>query len=428
MRFTDAAVKALKPQADRYEVWEDGQTGFGVRVSPKGLKSWIFMYRFDGKARRMTLGNYPAMSLRDAGLALAEAKKKLDLGADPGVSLVQSRKDDREALTVKDLVDEYLERWAKPRKRSWQEDERILNLDVVPGWGRRKAKDITRRDVLKLLDGIVGRGAPIQANRTLEVVRRMFNFAIERDIIAVSPCYLVKAPSRENRKDRVLSADEIRALWCGLDRAGDPASDDAKKVKLHPLSALAVKLMLVTCQRKGEVVGVRWEDIDREAEMWTIPAEVAKNGQAHRVPLSKLALDILDAAERLATPKPKKGQTLTPERPPFVFYSARTRAPFTPEAINTALSRNFEALGVKDFTPHDLRRTGASHMTSMGIPRLTVSKVLNHVEKGVTAIYDRYAYDPEKRHALDTWAARLVEIVEGKAPAGNVVALRPAEA
>ena len=125
------------------------------------------------------------------------------------------------------------------------------------------------------------------------------------------------------------------------------------------LVALVVKVMLVTCQRKGEVVSARWDDIDCEAKVWTIPAERTKNGQAHRVPLSAFVLDLLAEAGK------KTGKEA------HVFHSARIGAPFTPSTINTALLRSLDVLGVKNFTPHDLRRTGASHMTSMGIPRLS---------------------------------------------------------
>ena len=412
MKFTDAGIRALKPEASRYVAWADGMPGFGLRVSPKGRKTWVYMYRFEGRARMMTLGNYPKMTLREAGAAYGAAAEQVDKGGDPAQQTVATHKADREALTVNALVTEYIDKWAKPRKKSWEEDQRILDHDVKPVWGRRKAASITRRDVLKLLDGIVERGAPIQANRTLAVVRRMFNFAIERDIVAASPAHRVKAPARETKKDRVLTADEIRALWAGLNRAGKTPEGKALKVEMRPLVAVAIQLVLVTCQRKGEVVSARWEDVDEEALVWTIPAHLAKNGQAHRVPLSPLALDLFKEAR-----KKTKGKT-------HVFHSARTDTHFTPEAINTALHRNLDALGLQGFTPHDLRRTGASHMTSMGISRLTVSKILNHVETGVTAVYDRHSYDAEKRQALDAWGARLQEIASGAARPGNVVAMK----
>ena len=159
MKLTDRSVAALKPKAHRYEVW-DGQ-GFGVRVTPRGVKSWIWLYRYNGKPRRMTLGNYTALGLADARLRLAEARRVLDTGRDPGAIIVQEKLAERQAETVAELAEWYLEGWARKHKRSAGEDERILRKDVIPAWGSRKAKDIPRKDVIALLDGIEGRGAPI---------------------------------------------------------------------------------------------------------------------------------------------------------------------------------------------------------------------------------------------------------------------------
>ncbi len=207
MKLTDRTIKALKPKTERYEAWESGRTGLGVRVSPAGRKSWIYMYRFDGKPRRMTLGTYPAIGLANARVKHAQAKETLEKGSDPGALHVEKRRAERKAETVQNLVDEYLEKYARPRKRSAGEDERILLKDVLPAWGKRKAKDIRRRDVILLLDGIVERGAPVAANRTLGVIRRMFNFAVARDLLDATPVAMVKAPAKETRRDRVLSAD-----------------------------------------------------------------------------------------------------------------------------------------------------------------------------------------------------------------------------
>jgi integrase len=403
MRFTDRSLKALKPKAERYEVWEDGQTGLGVRVSPKGRKSWIFMYRFIGKARRMGLGTYPAISLASAHVKHAKAKELIDKGIDPAAQQVERKRADRTAETVADLIEEYLEKWARPRKRSAAGDERQLRKDVLPVWGTRKAKEITRRDVITLLDGIVERGSPIQANRTLAVIRKMFNFAISRDIVGATPVAMVRAPAKENQRDRVLSAEEIRTLWKGLDTAA--MSEGVK---------LALKLQLATAQRKGEIVGAAMAEFDFEDNVWTIPAERSKNGQAHRVPLSPLALSLIAEAQEHAGDSP------------WLFPSPRDKGPIAPPAVNRAVCKSLPAIDVADLTPHDLRRTAASFMTSLGISRLTVSKILNHVETGVTAVYDRHSYDNEKRHALDTWAAHLESVVNGKPSASNVVSLATA--
>jgi Arm DNA-binding domain/Phage integrase central domain len=191
-KFTDRAIRNLKPKGARHELWEGN--GFGIRVTPNGSKSWVFVYHHAGRSRRMTLGTYPAMTVAHAHLAHGQALTDLDQGIDPGAAIVRQRRVDRAAPTLGDLATEYLERWAKPRKRSWKEDERILERDVLPLWRWNKGKEITRSDVIALLDRIVDRGSPIAANRTLAVVRRMFNFALSRDLVPANPCAQVKPP------------------------------------------------------------------------------------------------------------------------------------------------------------------------------------------------------------------------------------------
>jgi integrase len=398
MKFTDRFIRALRPKAERYEVWEGGRPGFGIRVSSQGRKTFIYLYRFQGKPRRLSLGAYPAMSLVDAHVAHANAKKALDQGIDPGAVDQAVKEEERRAPTVAALANEYLERHAKPNKRSWQEDARILRKDVLPAWGNRKAKDVTRRDIISLLDAIVDRGAPIGANRTLAVVRRMFNFALERGVLDATPCAAVKAPSKENQRDRVLNDKELRAFWHGLDRAA--MSEGIR---------LALRLQLLTAQRKGEVIALSWNQIS--SEVWTIPAGIAKNKHAHRIPLSVQALALLDYIKAHA------GASR------WAFPSPSGKGHITPEAVDHAIRNNRQLFGINPFTPHDLRRTVASHMTAMGISRLVVGKILNHVESGVTKVYDRHSYDGEKRQALEAWGRRLEAIVRGEVPS-KVVVLR----
>jgi integrase len=410
VRFTDKSVAAQRPKTKRYEVWEGG--GFGIRVSPRGSKTWVWVYHFDRRPRRMTFGAYPAMGLADARVRLAEARKLLQRGIDPREATVQQRQADRVAKTIAELAEVYLERWARPHKRSAAEDERILRKDVIPAWGRRKAKDIVRGDVIALLDNIVDRGSPIAANRTLAVIRRMFGWALSRDIVAASPCVAVKAPSKERRRDRVLSADEIAAFWRALDNPGLAISSAIR---------LALKLQLVTAQRKGEVVSAEWSEFDLDERVWTIPAVKAKNGMSHRVPLSPLALAILaNIASSGWAAKTDTAQDATR----WLFPSPRIGKPITGSAIDHAMRGHRNALGTGDATPHDLRRTAASHMTSIGIGRLVVSKILNHAEPGVTAVYDRHSYDAEKRAALAAWGARLEEIIGTRTVRGSLVQLR----
>ena len=403
MRFTDRSITSLKPKAARYEAWEDGRTGFGVRVAPIGRKSWVYMYRFDGKARRMTFGPYPRMSLADARVKLAEAKRKLDRGIDPGAEAVKARRAERQAETVQELVDEYLAKWARPRKRSAAEDERCLNSDVLPYWGHRKAKSITRRDVIVCLDRVMDRGSPVMANRLLAIMRRMFGFGVERDILEVNPCIRIRAPGEEVSRDRVLTETELVEFWRGLDHA-----------KMSDQVRLALRLMVVTAQRRSEATNAEWTEFDLDHCLWVIPKERAKNGIAHEVPLSALALEVLEGARvvgvesRWLFPSPKVGGR-----------------PIVPAAINHALAVNRDIFKIANFRPHDLRRTVASHLTALGVPRLVVGKILNHSERqDITSVYDRHDYREPKRLALAAWGSKLEELLSAKPAPENVVRLK----
>ncbi|MFP6758484.1 MAG: tyrosine-type recombinase/integrase [Alphaproteobacteria bacterium] len=401
MRFTDRSITALKPRSDRYEVWEDGRTGFGVRVAPSGRKSWIFMYRFDGKPRRMTLGVFPLMGLADAGLAIAKAKQKHAMGRDPAAEAVADHNAERQAETVEDLFTEYLEKYSRPRKRSSDEHKRCFEKDILPHWGNRKAKSITRRDGIILFDRIVDRGAPIMANRTLAVVRKVFAFGVDRDILAANPLLGIRPPGKEVRRDRVLSDSEIKTFWNELENATMPEA-----------VRLALKLLLVTIQRRSEVMEASWAEFDLSNGNWTIDATRTKNGIAHTIPLSEMALVLLSevresgAGSRWLFPSPRLDDR-----------------PISRGVINHCLAANREVISVKNLRPHDLRRTGASQMTAMGIPRLVVGKILNHTDRSITAVYDRHEYGKEKRHALNAWGTHLTEIIGDRGVAKNVVPL-----
>jgi integrase len=395
MKMTARSIEAIRPPASgQIDYWDADSSGFGLRVSAGGRKAWVAMYRHGNVKRRLTIGTYPALSLAEAREKAAIAHHAVQYsGTDPAAA----KKAERAAETFAELARDYIERHAKRQKRSWRKDQLILEKDALSRFGKRKAKDITRRDIITMLDEIVSRGAPIQANRTLEVVRKLFNWAIARDILGANPCYRVPKPSNENRSDRVLSQDEIRDVWSAL------AAES-------PLTAATFKLRLLTAQRGAEVLAMRWDQVS--SGWWTIPAGIAKNGLTHRVPLSAPVLRLLDKVQTLG-----KGSE-------WVFPGAdgeRHRV-----AIHKAHDRIRRRSRVS-FVPHDLRRTAASHMTSMGISRLVISKVLNHVESGITAVYDRHSYDAEKRAALDAWARRVEEMLSGMTIAPpNVVSLRSA--
>jgi integrase len=254
-----------------------------------------------------------------------------------------------------------------------------------------KAKDVTRRDVRLLIDKVIDRGVTTYANRIFALARKVFNFALQRDLVDTNPCHGLPQPQREHRRDRVLSESEIGELWREFEAE-------------RPLVAASYKLRLLTAQRGGEILGMGWDHIDFASGWWTIPPEIAKNGMAHRVPLSRQVRAILAEIKLL-------GLSST-----WVFPNPTRSGPM--DTTQKAAERIRTRTGI-DFRQHDLRRTAASHMTGMGISRLVVGKILNHVEPGVTAVYDRHSYDREKREALEAWAGRLDEIVKGSQPAAG---------
>jgi integrase len=346
----------------------------------------------------MTLGSYPKLTLAEARAKAAKAGEEVSKGNDPGRSWVEKKKDDRKAPTIEGLVEEYLEKWAKPRKKTWREDERILHKDVIPFIGRRKAKDIKKRDLVLLLDAVVDRGSPIAANKTYEIIRKMFDFAVSRSLLEYSPCIGIGKPSKPTARDRILDEKEVKTFWGKLD-----------EIPITKGTALAFKLLLVLGQRRGETVSIEWKELDLDKHTWTIPGEKAKNGNPHKVPLPSLAMEIILEAKELA----KNNR--------WVFPGLSGDKCLSPRTMSQTIIKNRELIGIDHFTVHDLRRTMASLMTGMGIPRLTVSKVLNHSEGGTTRIYDRHTYDAEKLQALETWQRKLRNILtEEKAKVVNL--------
>lgn len=403
--FTDRYIKALKPienQKKPFDIRENSGQGFAITVFPSGAKSFVYIYHFGGRKRRMTLGKYPQMSLADAKQAHRKALKELESDKDPALEVKRKTMEEQGASTVAGLTKEYLETYAKPNKRSWKEDERMLYKDVLPIWGKRKAHDITRRDVIQMLDKIKERGAPIIANRTLACIRRMFNFAIKRALLDSSPCVMIEAPAKENRRDRYLSEDEIRIFWHGLNNA--PMTLSIK---------LALKFLLATAQRKSEVITAEWSEIDFNSKIWTIPAEKSKNKMSHRVPLSFLALELLEKIKEI------NGNSH------LLFPSEKSPAPIRGQSVDHALRRSMHIFSnITHFCVHDCRRTAATHMASLRISGEILSRILNHAKRGVTEQhYIKHGYDDEKRHALEAWSNKLMSIINSSKSITTVIEL-----
>lgn len=435
IELTDLGVKSIRPGPQRIDYFDTIRPGLVLRVSPSGHRTWCVLYRVGGDVpsntlRRKTLGAYPDLTLAKARKRAAADLLKAQAGKDPGAEKTAARK----AETFGELADAYLE-VAKKRKRSWGEDERILNAELLDHWRTKKVRHLTRRDVRERIDAIAER-APVMANRVWALVSRIFNFAIEREWIDANPAARITRQP-ETSRDRCLSHDEIRALWGYLEdarilrRVGEPepapeqdgtcpnlpapAPGKGKKrgPRTAPMIARGLQVLLLTAQRPGEVFRMRWEDLElpedwrtdqalKTPAWWTIPEAFSKNKEAHRVPLTSGVLAILRECAALA-----------PENNRWVFAgiaggSVAARAKRAAAAFSKDLGFSFHR--------HDLRRTAASEMAAAGIPRDTIAKVLNHVDRGarMTAVYDRYSYDLEKRVALETWARRLQAILEAK--------------
>jgi integrase len=403
-KFTDTQIKALKPKNKRYPLYDAGSKGFGIRVEPTGRKTFFFEYRFGGRNRIMTLGKYPTITLSMARSQAAQAREKVERDVDPGLERSIKKHTDRNAFTVKELACEYMERHAKPNKKSWEKDQGMLNRDVIPALGSKKAKDISRGNVVALIDKIRDRKAPAMANRVQSLVSNIFKFAVQRDILDSSPCVYLAKPQGEKPRERFLSKKEIKQFWEGLMKGG-------VTLKLR----LALQLILVTSQRPGEVASAEWNEFDLENRWWTIPTTKTKNKKEHRVPLSYMALELLKEI------KDNWGDSkyLFPARLSTWQTKHTARA-----SLSDTIRNNWNSFNIEEhFRPHDLRRTAASQMTSIDIPRLTVSKILNHAEGGTTAIYDRNSYDKEKQKALEAWSRKLESIISGE-PSGKIVEMK----
>jgi integrase len=277
---------------------------------------------------------------------------------------------------------------------------------VLQLWNGRKVQDITKRDVITLLDMVRDR-APVMANRNLAAVRKLFNWCLARDIIQVSPCTLIDPPALESSRDRTLSDDELRMVWNAAEGDGWP---------FGPL----VKLLVLTGQRLGEVGGMRWDELDLANKVWTLPAKRVKNNELHEVPLSDAAAGILAALPRIKT---TKGFVFTTGRDAAVSGFSRAKDRLD-AAILAATPKDAKA--PERWTFHDLRRTMASGMAPLGIALHVVEKILNHSSgsfRGIVGVYQRYDFYNEKRIALAAWASHVETVVSGKQPA-NVVALR----
>jgi len=395
-KLTDIGIQALKPKGRRYDVFEQGAMGLHIRITPRGVKTFAYRYSFGGKARRISLGRYPALSLAEAREKATQIHNKALSGIDPSEEQKSQKEKEDASPTVKELIGLYIKNRAKPNKKTWEKDEYILNLYIPADWMGRKAADIKRWEIFTLLEEKKNKGHGVTSNHIRAALSMMFGYAVERSIIETSPVWGIKKMHKSVRRDRVLSEKEIKYFWGQMSQI----TGCSKVVEL------CLKTMLATGQRSGEVRGMKTEHLDYENLIWINPE--TKNGKEHRIPLSALAIDLIREAYQIH------------KQHDYIFSSPKEEnTPMDRQTLARAVARFCEKGDIEKFTPHDLRRTFTTHCVRNGLRRDWVKYALNHSYGDVTDVYDRYDYDKEKKSVLDAWGDILIGIVTSEDDVGE---------
>jgi integrase len=362
-----------QPGEVQTDYFDEATKGLALRVSRSGSKSWTWHHSINGKRARLTFGSYPAISL---GAARAKADEARSLGPD-----AIAKADSFEAI-----CEEYITReGGKLRTAEWR--RAVLERLVYPVIGGKPISDIRRSDIVRLLDQIEDQNGPVMANKTLAVIRKIMNWHASRSDDFRSPVVRGMARAANAARDRILTDDELRAIWL--------ASDGT-------VEGSYVRFLLLTAARRSEVAGMQWAEI--VSGDWTLPAARNKTNQDLLRPLSKAALSTLPSRD---------GR--------WVFVNRLGTGPLIDFGrVKTKLD---EASGVTGWTLHDLRRTARSLMSRAGVPSDHAERCLGHTIAGVRGVYDRHEYHREKQLAFEALATQIQRIVEPKA---NVVALRGA--
>lgn len=363
MALTDVKIRALKPKAKPYQIFDGG--GLCIEVLPSGKKVWRIRYRLRGKQEKLTFGAYPTIPLVEARRRREETKLLIAQGH----NAKRVRVADRD--TVAAFSDIYLREVVGDGNSYADNIQRVLAKDIIPFIGDKRLDAANAGDVLAITDRIKARGAPHSALLTRNVVKRLYDYAIARQRAQFNPAsqviarYIVTAKPRE----RVLSAEEIGALL---------------KATRH---RAVVHLLLISLVRKGELIGARWDEIDFAKEEWTIPAVRMKKDRTHVVYLSRQALDLFTKLKPIAYGSE------------YVFPGRGASRPIHANTLNML----FRSLGY-DFCPHDFRRTASTHLHESGFNSDVIEKALAHEQRGIRRVYNKAEYSAQRRELLQCWA------------------------
>jgi len=413
-RLTDRTLKALKPIAGKlYDVMDSDVRGLGVRVSETGRLTFVLVARFPGSKNptRRALGEYGALTLEKARAKARDWLELLRKGVDPREDEDRKRIEQqrRRANSFRVVCEEYIRlavigpNLDEPKQRKGIETKRDLEKEFIARWGGRPITDITAHDVIAILDAAVSRGAPYQAHNLLGHVRRLFNWAIARGVYGLdrSPCDRMKPKDVIGAKAvraRVLTDPEWRAFW------------RATGTMPYPYGPL-FRVLALTGQRKSEVAEARWREFNLDKKLLTISPERMKADAPHVVPLTDAVIAILESLPRF-------------NRGDHLFSTTHGAKPVNGFSRGKAiLDRKMLAeLGeLPPFVIHDIRRSVRTGLSALPVSSDVAELVIGHARPGLRRVYDQYAFESEKRRALELWGARLRDIVE-PAPA-NVVAL-----
>jgi len=411
-----------------FTILRDGD-GLELRVRPSGVKSWFIRYQLQGKRRLPCLGEWPDLSLSDARERAEAMRRKLRAGIDPveearaeqeaqkaAAAVEQARLDaERRELEARHIFAPTVERWIElevsRRKHGGGEMLRAFRKDIFPTLADRELGSIRRGDLADILDGIVARGSPVQANRTLASLKQFFNWCEAREWIDRNPLTGMlrrKVGGDEKERDRVLSIDELKEL-----------RDKMPAAKFERPTELAIWIMLSTLARVGEIIQARWEHVDLDAGTWRIPAGNSKNAKEHVIFLSEFARRQFEELRSVnhwsdwcMPSSQKEGSHVCLKS---LSIQVRDRQRETPLRGRTKAASTLILSG-GSWTPHDLRRTGATMMGDLGTLSEVIEKCLNHVEASkIKRTYQRHELMAERREAWQRLGARLDEVLNDKA-------------
>jgi integrase len=392
-KLTSKAVEAIKPASTRQEIPDGLLPGLYLIVQPSGARSWAVRYRHNGRPRKHTLGSYPAIDLKSARVLGTKVLRAAAEGRDP-----TGERQEQRANTVAQVVAQFLVKHGQRRyrPRTFVEAQRLLKQNVVAHWGHQPIASITRKQLRDMLDRLVANDTPMLANRAHSIARKLFGWAVEQEIIEVSPFVGLKAPAEEKSRDRILSDQELRAVWQAAGQMGVYGS--------------LVRLLILLAQRRGELAGLTFSECDLDKGLISLPGERVKNNRAHEIPLSPQAVALIEALPRNS------------ER---YVLSLRGGKPIG--GFGKLKAQLDKACGVTDWVLHDLRRTAASGMARLGVGLPVIEKVLNHVSgsfAGIVSIYQRHDFSGEKRRALEAWDSHVAAVVSDKPAKAKVLRLR----